>query len=89
MVKESNEKINYADLIDLGFRRVEFTDNVHLKQYGYPYFYLIYGEDDDMVIMEWSPVDREVTVYINSHTYRTGVSLEEVKKIVELLTTEE
>lgn len=87
-VKESNEKINYADLIELGFRRVEFTDNVHLKQYGYPYFYLIYGEDDDMVIMEWSPVDREVNLYLNSQTYRSGISLDEVKEIVRLLTTE-
>ena len=87
-VKESNEKINYADLIELGFRKVEFIDNVHLKQYGYPYFYLIYGEDDDMVIMEWSPVDREVNLYLNSQTYRSGISLDEVKEIVRLLTTE-
>lgn len=84
-----NEKVKYSDLIDLGFKRVEFNDNVHLSQYGYPYFYLLYGEEGDTLIMEWSPTDREVTVYINSHTYRTGVSLEEVKKIVELLTTEE
>lgn len=84
-----NAKVNYSDLIDLGFKRVEFNDKVHLSQYGYPYFYLIYGEDGDTLIMEWSPTDREVTVYINSHTYRTGVSLEEVKKIVELLETEE
>jgi hypothetical protein len=88
MVKESNEKINYADLIDLGFRRVECTDNVHLNQYGYPYFYLIYGEDDDIVIMEWSPVDREVNLYLKSQTYRSGISLDEVKEIVRLLTTE-
>ena len=88
MVKESNEKINYADLIDLGFRKVEFKDNVHLKQYGYPYFFLIYGKDDDMVIMEWSPVDREVNLYLNSQTYRSGISLDEVKEIVRLLTTE-
>ena len=88
MVKEGNEKINYADLIDLGFRKVDLTDNVHLKQYGYPYFYLIYGENDDMVIMEWSPVDREVNLYLNSQTYRSGFSLDEVKEIVRLLTTE-
>lgn len=87
MVKENN-KINYADLIELGFRRVEFTDNVHLKQYGYPYFYLIYGEDDDMITMEWSPVDRETNLYLNSQAYRSGISLDEVKEIVRLLTTE-
>ena len=33
MVKESNEKINYADLIELGFRKVEFTDNVHYQTF--------------------------------------------------------
>lgn len=85
---EGNNKINYSDLIELGFRKVEFTDNVHLKQYGYPYFYLIYGEDDDIVTMEWSPVDREVNLYLNSQTYRSGISLDEVKEIVRLLTTE-
>lgn len=88
MVKESNEKINYADLIELGFKRVELSDGVHLKQYGYPYFYLMYGEVDDVVIMEWSPVDREVNLYLNSQTYRSGISLDEVKEIVRLLTTE-
>ena len=87
MVKENNE-INYSDLIELGFKRVDFPDGVHFKQYGYPYFYLMYGENDDMVAMEWSPVDREVNLYLNSQTYRSGISLDEVKEIVKLLTAE-
>lgn len=87
MVKENNE-INYSDLIELGFKRVELSDGVHLKLYGYPYFYLMYGENDDMVTMEWSPVDREVNLYLNSHTYREGLPLDEVKDIVKMLEDE-
>ena len=48
----------------------------------------MYGENDDMVAMEWSPVDREVNLYLNSQTYRSGISLDEVKEIVKLLTAE-
>ena len=84
-----NEKVNYADLVELGFRQINFNDKAHLKQYGYDYFVLFYGEDDDVLSMEWSPVSREVNVYIYAQTYRTGISLEEVKKIVELLKSEE
>lgn len=85
MIKESNVKVNYADLVELGFQRVEIRDFVHLSQYGYPYFILAYGEEDDQVSMEWSPVSREVNLYINTHTYQKGLSLEEVKKIIDML----
>lgn len=84
-----NEKVNYADLVELGFQKMNMEDRVHLKQYGYDYFILYYGECDDMLYLEWSPVSREVNVYIYAQTYRTGISLEEVKKIVELLKSEE
>lgn len=87
---ENNAKVNYSDLIDLGFKKVKCEDDLaHLNEYGYPYFFLIYGEDGDTVIMEWSPIDREVTLYINSHTYRSGISLDEVKQVVKLLETEQ
>lgn len=86
-MKESIEKVNYSDLVKLGFKRVEFHDRKHLSQYGYPYFYLKYGNDDDSIIMEWSPTNREVNLYLNSNTYRTGISLDEVKLIVRLLNT--
>ena len=80
-----NNKINYADLIELGFRRIECWDSVHFNQYGYPYFYLVYGDEDkDKVSMEWSPVSREVNLYINSHTYKE-LSLDEVKDIIKML----
>lgn len=85
MIKEGNIKVNYSDLVELGFQKVEFNDCVHLSQYGYPYFILAYGEDDDQVSMEWSPVSREVNLYINTHTYQKGLSLEEVKKIIDML----
>ena len=89
MIKEGNIKVNYSDLVELGFQKVEFNDFVHLSQYGYPYFILAYGEDDDQISMEWSPVSREVNLYINTHTYQKGLSLEEVKKIIDMLEDDE
>ena len=84
-----NETVNYADLVELGFRKINMEDRVHLKQYGYDYFVLFYGEDDDVLTMEWSPTDREVNLYINSMTYRTGLNLEEVKEIVRMLNVDQ
>ena len=84
----SNAKVNYSDLVKLGFKKMEINDCVHESQYGYPYFILTYGEEGEQVSMEWSPVSREVNLYLNSHTYRSGISLDEVKEIVRLLTTE-
>ena len=83
---ENNAKVNYSDLIELGFKKFNCSeDKVFLSQYGYPYFFLAYGEEDDQVTLEWSPVDRNVNLYLNSHTYQTGLSLSEVKKIVNML----
>lgn len=88
MIKESNAKVNYSDLVEVGFKKEYLNDHVHLSQYGYPYFVLSYGNSDDILCMEWSPVSREVNLYIKSQTYRTGISLEEVKHIVKLLESE-
>lgn len=86
MSKENNVKVNYSDLVAIGFKKVDCReDHVHLSQYGYPYFFLSYGEEGDQVTMEWSPTDREVNLYLNSHTYQTGLTLPEVKKIVNML----
>lgn len=83
---ENNAKVNYSDLIELGFKKINCSsDTVFLSQYGYPYFFLTYGEEGDQVILEWSPVDRNVNLYLNSHTYQSGLSLSEVKKIVNML----
>ena len=83
---ENNAKVNYSDLIELGFEKNNCSeDKVFISQYGYPYFFLTYGEEDDQVTLEWSPVDRNVNLYLNSHTYQTGLSLSEVKKIVNML----
>ena len=83
---ENNVKVNYSDLIELGFKKINCSnDTVFLSQYGYPYFFLAYGEEGDQVTLEWSPVDRNVNLYLNSHTYQSGLSLSEVKKIVNML----
>jgi hypothetical protein len=80
-------KVNYSDLVDLGFKKIDFNDNVHQKQYGYPYFILSYGKVGDTVVMEWSPITRQVNLYINSQTYREAISLDEVKHIKQMLET--
>lgn len=84
-LEEKNVKVNYSDLVELGFKKVELRDCVHFSQYGYHYFVLAYGEETDKISMEWSPVDREVNLYINAHTYQRGLSLDEVKKIINML----
>ena len=85
-MSEGNNKINYSDLIELGFKRVECSDSVHYNQYGYPYFYLVYGDENkDKVSMEWSPIRREANLYINARTYQKGLSLDKVKDIIEML----
>ena len=88
MIKESNAKVNYSDLIGIGFEKEYLNDHVHLSQYGYTYFILAYGKDSDKISMEWSPVTREVNLYINSHTYQKCLTLDEVKKIIEMLEDE-
>lgn len=84
-MEKNNVKVDYCDLVDLGFKRMDIDDSVHMMQYGYPYFILTYGEENDQVSMEWSPVDKEVTMYINSQTYKRGLTLEEVKKLVNMI----
>lgn len=83
----SNTKVNYSDLVELGFKKMEIDDCVHQSQYGYPYFILTYGEEGEQVSMEWSPVTRQVNLYINSQTYREAISLDEVKHIKQMLET--
>ena len=82
---KENVKVDYCDLVDLGFKKMDIDDSVHMMQYGYPYFILTYGEENDQVSMEWSPVDKEVTMYINSQTYKRGLTLEEVEKLVNMI----
>lgn len=87
-MEKNNVKVDYCDLLDLGFKRMEIDDSVHMMLYGYPYFILTYGEENDQVSMEWSPVDKEVTMYINSQTYKRGLTLEEVEKLVNMIETD-
>lgn len=83
---ENNTKVNYSDLIELGFKKIYCNeDAVFFSQYGYTYFFLAYGEEGDQVTLEWSPADRNVNLYLNSHTYQTELTLSEVKKIVNML----
>ena len=79
-------KINYSDLLELGFKRIDCEEDFcHKSKYGYPYFFLVYGEEGEQVSMEWSPITREVNLYLNSHTYQTALTFYEVKKVVKML----
>lgn len=88
MIKEGNVKVDYTDLVELGFNKVELSDCVHFSQYGYPYFVLAYGESDDQISMEWSPITREVNLYINTHLYQSCLTIDEVKNIIDMLEDE-
>ena len=82
-------KINYSDLLQLGFKRIECKEDIcHQVQYGYQYFFLSYGEENDQVSMEWSPTNREVNLYLNSQLYQSTLTLDEVRNIVEMLEAE-
>ena len=91
MIKDGNNttKINYSDLLELGFKRIECEEDIcHKMQFGYPYFFLSYGEENDQVSMEWSPTTREVNLYLNSQIYQTALTFDDVKKIVKMLEEE-
>ena len=91
MIKNGNvelnlTKINYSDLLELGFKRIDCEEDVcHKMKYGYSYFFLVYGDEGEQVSMEWSPTTREVNFYLNSQIYQTALTLVEVKKIVKIL----
>ena len=88
MIKEGNVKVDYSDLVELGFKKNYLDDCVHLHQYGYRYFVLAYGDCDDKVSMEWSPISREVNLYINTHLYQSCLTIDEVKNIIDMLEDE-
>ena len=70
----------------MGFKRIDCEEDFcHKSKYGYPYFFLVYGEEGEQVSMEWSPITREVNLYLNSHTYQTALTFYEVKKVVKML----
>lgn len=86
---KNNVKVDYWELLELGFEKEYLDDPVHLSQYGYAYFVLSYGCEDDQVSMEWSPITREVNLYINSHLYQKCLTLDDVKNIIEMLNDDE
>jgi hypothetical protein len=89
MFEENSTKLNYSDLLDLGFKKENIRDDSHFSQFGYTYFILAYGDEAaNQVTMEWSPVSREVNLYLNGHTYQKCLTLDEVKRIVEILEDE-
>lgn len=75
-------EINYKDLIDLGFKRIECKDEIFFNKYGFKYFFLSYNKGP--IGFNWSSTTRKTAMYINNRYYK-DVKLEEVKKIIPLL----
>lgn len=75
-------EINYKDLIDLGFKRIECKDEIFFNKYGFKYFFLSYNNGS--IGFNWGAITREVAMYINNIYYK-NVNLEELKKIINLL----
>ena len=52
------EKLDYKDLVELGFERVESHDLAWENRYGYEYFYLVYKLTDSVSLL-WFPETRQ------------------------------
>jgi hypothetical protein len=64
---DGQEQIDYADCIDLGFKREEAEDSVFFDQYGFEYFWLEKQYGDNIVI-EWGAEDRMCTLLIRNES---------------------
>jgi hypothetical protein len=55
------EKINYKDVIALGFERDEQSDDIFFNQYGFPYS-IVSMKLAKNIISSWDCVDRTVKI---------------------------
>jgi hypothetical protein len=55
--------MNYSELIELGFKRTDAFDEVHLRRYGFPAFFLTYDISKRHQLY-WTVLERDqVTLY--------------------------
>ena len=89
------EKINYKDIIDLGFEEVEFSDSVYEAVYGYPYC-LITKHLTKKIYLDWEKDTRRCKM-IRIDSAKTGnimaetpiMNLEQVKTLIDFFSDEE
>ena len=65
-----SERINYADLIERGFNRIECHDTVFYDEMGYDYFVVqkvIYKNHSKQVMLEWDTVNHHVNMIITDN----------------------
>jgi len=72
--------IEYKDLIDLGFKKRNYSDSVHFDRYGYHSFALEkefhIQETKKVVLFEWHPTELKVNYWIGDRNL--------IKQITEL-----
>lgn len=74
--------MNYAELIKLGFERIESEDNEWLNEYGYGYFFLVFKLKDGYGL-DWHPIEpKKVNIYENGIRVGTLSNIDNVKKYI-------
>lgn len=85
-------KINYKDVMDLGFEREDINDSIFFDQNGYNYFIvnkkLIESTAGETIELEWDSQTKQVTIHrYDSEANRLSkmdiLSLKQLKEIVE------
>ena len=91
----TQEKINYKDIIDLGFEEVECYDSVYEALYGYPYCHIT-KHLTKKIYLDWEKetrrckmvrIDSAKTCNIMAET--PIMNLEQVKTLIDFFSDEE
>jgi len=81
-IEERRKQLNptYDEVIAIGFKREEASDDVFENKHGYPYF-LINFEDENFII-EWDILTHELTISVCDWSIGK-ISFEKAKEIIE------
>jgi hypothetical protein len=80
--------MNYSELIQLGFKRTDVSDNVHFKRYGFEAFFLTY-DISKRHQMYWDVLEKDhVTLQRckpDGYTIQDTLIIEDIKTVGELI----
>jgi hypothetical protein len=80
--------MNYSELIQLGFKRTDAFDEVHLRRYGFPAFFLTYDISKRHQLY-WTVLKKgQVTLYkckADGCTIQDTLIIEDIKTVGELI----
>lgn len=75
-------KVDHKEIMKLGFRTIEATDNVFEAQHGIPY--TIFCKDITKKLhVAWDQIDRELSLYVKGNFLRK-ITFEELKFLIEI-----